>query len=77
MDKIKKLWWKFFDFPSMSQPGISFLVSHRPSSLFNFFSEIGSPPLCCVMLGGGNIQCTPNNITLGMYTMLSFVLLLD
>ena len=50
---IVKFW------PSNFQPSISFVVFQYPSSCFNFLIEIGSPPLCPVIFGGGNIEWMP------------------
>lgn len=58
----------------MSQPNISFFVSHRPSSFFSFFSEMGSPPLWLVIFGGGNIECMPCSMALESLAIFCVVL---
>ena len=57
--------------PSNSQPRISFLWHQVPSPLCNFFSAMGSPPLCVVTSGGGNMECIPLIIALDIFVRCS------
>ena len=60
--------------PSMIHPSISLIGCHNPSPLSIFFSAIGSPPLCFVMAGGGNIVWIPCNIALLMCRRLDLLM---
>ena len=48
--------------PSKTQPSISLVKSKKPSFSFIFFSEMGSPPMCLLTGGGGNMLCMPCNV---------------
>ena len=48
---------------------MSFILSHGSI----FLNEVGSPPVCPFMLGGGNIECTPCNISREEFRRLSSV----
>ena len=61
--------------PLKSHPSISLVCSNKPSFWSSFFIDTGSSPACPETLGGGNIECIPNNIALARCLMCSIWLL--